>query len=100
MYVGRNVAGMYVGRYAYMCLCMYVGRGDTIGGWVAGGLDHIYYIYSILYFRHDMVQTSTTICYKQGWQRRIELAEIVLGSREYWRSGYAWICCSTVELET
>ena len=31
---------MYVGRYAYMCLCMYVGGVDTMGGWVAGGLDH------------------------------------------------------------
>jgi hypothetical protein len=69
-----------------MCLCMYVGRGRYHwgGGWPGDWIIYIYtyYIYSILYFRHDMVQKSTTICYKQGWQRRIELAEIVLGSRE------------------
>ena len=67
-------------------VCMWVG-GDTIGGVGGRGTGsyiyiYTYYIYSILYFRHDMVQKSTTICYKQGWQRRIELAEIVLGSRE------------------
>jgi hypothetical protein len=58
MYVGRNVAGMYVGRYAYMCLCMYVGRGRYHwgGGWPGDWIIYIYiHIIYIVYCILDMI---------------------------------------------
>ena len=55
MQVGRYVRryiGMYVGRYAYVSLYVCGQGGDTMGGWVAGGRDHLhkYYVYKYIYY--------------------------------------------------
>ena len=51
---------MYVGKYACMCLCMYVGGGDTTMGVVCGrGTGSCIYNYKYIYvYRHVMIVSN------------------------------------------